>query len=116
MQPFLLASCEPKAPVFLLTCLTRRMSDSQEQETLQSSISCIRCEDETSILTSYPTGRNCLRRICSSCSATDRSLNRMAKPPKKGSAEEAKETEEAKKARKAAEALKNSIGKMGSSA
>ena len=91
------------------------MSDSQEQETLQSSISCIRCEDETSILTSYPTGRNCLRRICSSCSATDRSLNRMAKPPKKGSAEEAKETEEAKKARKAAEALKNSIGKMGSS-
>ena len=39
----------------------------------------------------------------------------MAKPPKKGSAEEAKETEEAKKARKAAEALKNSVGKMGSS-
>ena len=90
------------------------MSESQEQDNPQS-ILCIRCEEETSILTSYPSGRNCLRRICSCCSATDRCLNRMAKPPKKGSAEESKESEEAKKARKAAEALKSNVNKMGNS-
>ena len=39
----------------------------------------------------------------------------MAKPPKKGSAEESKESEEAKKARKAAEALKSNVNKMGNS-
>ncbi|CAE7035078.1 unnamed protein product [Symbiodinium sp. CCMP2592] len=82
---------------------------------MPQSIMCIRCEEETSILTSYPTGRNCLRRICSCCSSTDRCLSRMAKAPKKGSAEEAKESEEAKKARKSAEALRGSVAKMGSS-
>ena len=86
------------------------MSESQEQDNPQS-ILCIRCEEETT----YPSGRNCLRRICSCCSATDRCLNRMAKPPKKGSAEESKESEEAKKARKAAEALKSNVNKMGNS-
>ncbi|CAE7605254.1 unnamed protein product [Symbiodinium sp. CCMP2592] len=90
------------------------MTDAPDQEMPQS-IMCIRCEEETSILTSYPTGRNCLRRICSCCSSTDRCLSRMAKAPKKGSAEEAKESEEAKKARKSAEALRGSVAKMGSS-
>ncbi|CAE7229953.1 unnamed protein product [Symbiodinium sp. CCMP2592] len=90
------------------------MTDAPDQEMPQS-IVCIRCEEETSILTSYPTGRNCLRRICSCCSSTDRCLSRMAKAPKKGSAEEAKESEEAKKARKSAEALRGSVAKMGSS-
>ncbi|CAE7255765.1 unnamed protein product [Symbiodinium sp. CCMP2592] len=90
------------------------MTDAPDQEMPQS-IVCIRCEEETSILTSYPTGRNCLRRICSCCSSTDRCLARMAKAPKKGSAEEAKESEEAKKARKSAEALRGSVAKMGSS-
>ena len=87
------------------------MSDQPDAEMEQKVLLCIRCEEETTLLTSYSSGRNAMRRICSSCSATDRCLSRMsAKPKDKGN-----ESEDQRKARKTAEELKASVNKMSNS-
>ena len=90
-------------------CLSAEEHPQKSQDALESerqrpplqnvALVCMKCAEETTMLDSYPAGKNALRRNCNCCIATDKWYSRAAAPPrgKSTSTGESSTMKEAKK-------------------